>query len=98
MKGLVGLINLGNTCYMNSGLQCLSNTKELTQYFMSNQFLQHINQSNPLGAKGNLACAYAELIRKIWTGNSQSVSPFKLKKMIGQYAGQFSGFGQQDSQ
>lgn len=65
---------------------------------MSNQFLQHINEINPLGAKGNLACAYAELIRKIWTENSQSVSPFKMKKMIGQYAGQFSGFGQQDSQ
>ncbi len=56
---MVGLKNLGNTCYMNSGLQCLSNTKEITDYFMKDDFKSHINHSNPLGTKGNLACAYA---------------------------------------
>ena len=58
-KGLVGLRNLGNTCYMNSGLQCMSNTREITEYFMTNKFLSEVNHSNPLGTKGNLACAYA---------------------------------------
>lgn len=58
-KGIVGLKNLGNTCYMNSGIQCLSNTRELTEYFMKDEFKSHINHSNPLGTKGNLACAYA---------------------------------------
>jgi ubiquitin C-terminal hydrolase len=98
LKGRVGLKNLGNTCYMNSGLQCLSNTREMTEYFMKADFKSHINYSNPLGTKGNLACTYAELIREIWTGNSEAVSPFKLKKIIGNFATQFAGFGQQDSQ
>jgi hypothetical protein len=34
----------------------------------------------------------------MWTGNSESIAPTKLKKKIGEFATQFSGYGQQDSQ
>lgn len=35
VKGTVGLQNLGNTCYMNSALQCIRSVEELTQYILS---------------------------------------------------------------
>ena len=34
-RGLSGMVNFGNTCYMNSAIQCMSNTHELTEYFLS---------------------------------------------------------------
>ena len=34
-RGIVGLSNLGNTCYMNSALQCVRSVEELSQYFLS---------------------------------------------------------------
>lgn len=46
--GLTGLLNLGNTCYMNSAIQCLIHTLEFVSYFR-NDYHQDINWQNPLG-------------------------------------------------
>ncbi len=84
-QGVVGLKNLGNTCYMNSALQCLSNTKELTQYFLNKEYLQDKNADNPLGSSCKLVEAYYRLINQLWYGDNEKYSPSDFKYEMGKF-------------
>jgi len=48
---------------MSSSIQCLSHTIGLTNYFLKGNFKNEVNYQNPLGAKGQLAIAYAKLLK-----------------------------------
>lgn len=97
-RGLTGLYNLGNTCFMNAALQCMSNTKELKDYFVSGVYKSEVNVENPLGMGGAMAKVFGELLSKLWTSGGGAWHPREFKTVLSRFSPQFIGYAQQDTQ
>ncbi|KAH9983664.1 hypothetical protein BJV77DRAFT_1062378 [Russula vinacea] len=96
--GTMGLKNLGNTCYMNSTIQCLSATVPFAWFFTDGRWKSAVNMVNPLGTKGNLVNAFSSILHDLWHGEMPYISPFQFRRSICLHAPQFGGSEQHDSQ
>lgn len=97
--GVVGLLNMYNTCYLNAILQCLSHTAPLARFFTHGDAVWAcINRSNDMGTGGRLAEAFAGLQKALWTrGHCSSVAPGWVKAVLADRDPTFNGMGQQDA-
>jgi len=88
---LVGLDNIGATCYMNATLQSLSNVPQLTNFFL--------HKFSPNDPKKRMSNEYYQVVKCLWSKkyNGKSYAPHSFKNVLSQMNPLFQGVAANDS-
>lgn len=102
--GTSGLVNLGNSCYMNSIIQCLSNCEDFRSFIIGSELISKLikyEKNYNLGEKNvdnNLSFQLRKILINIWNSSFYSFRPISFKTLFGKKIELFQNTNQQDSQ
>ena len=73
--GLCGLQNHGNSCYLNTAVQCLAHTAPLKHLFVSNAYKADLREEAVLGTQPQVTQAFAAVVQSLWQVRQHYCSP-----------------------
>ncbi|XP_064192602.1 uncharacterized protein LOC135255404 [Anguilla rostrata] len=92
--GLCGLVNCGNTCYMNAVLQCLLGTVPLVEHFLDRRNRSNISSLQSQAVAG----PFLRLVEEVWLVKRDSWTPSEMRDVVCTLHPQFDNSCQQDAQ
>jgi ubiquitin C-terminal hydrolase len=89
-----GLKNIGNSCYLNSVLQCILHCEPIKKYLLNKEFSGQVNSRSK--TRGRVVESSADLFKSLISG--QTASPSSVKAAVSSASGLFRGTAQEDAQ
>ncbi|CAJ0586297.1 unnamed protein product, partial [Mesorhabditis spiculigera] len=96
--GIIGIYNMGNTCFVNATLQCLIQTTLLRNFYSGKKFLNYVMPKNKFNSGGVMTAAFAALLDVAWSGQLQAIRIELFMRAFGEFNEYFNDGCQHDAQ